>query len=268
MKFIFRAFACALSVALSCAGCGDSASGGALPAAPDQILIIADLSTSLTDKQRRSIAGLVAGFVLQAGRNAEVAVYPLVSDMGHVLPLAPRTRPPRTGRLVDIVDWQNYIEGTWAQTLAASIEEVLKMPRRTQDQLYNSCYIASATYANQYFSKMSSVGRLRLVWIGDLIEDCGLAEYRQYRAPNKGSPEKVAKISPGLKGLGSVDVICAILPRELSSGPSDISFGATIAYWDVLKMRLGMNPGLVRIGEAGTVLPPAIRVQVSTRPIN
>jgi len=263
-----RALKTFLSLALLCNGCGDSAVGGR-EAAPDHILIIVDLSTSLTKDQRLLIPGLVAGLVINQGKNAVVSVYPLVSDMGHAAPLVPGIRPPKTGRLVDVTDWQRYVQNEWAQALMAKVHEVVKLPKAEQDQTYTSCYIASAIYANQYFRTVASAGRRRLVWVGDLIEDCGLREFRQYRAPDsKGALRNVGNLSLGLEQLSGVDVVCAIVPRELSAGPSDISFRATVDYWDVLKVRLGMTPEKFRIDAAGAVLPPAVRVSASAPPSN
>jgi len=250
-----------LFATLCCSGCGVPSAGSQNSMARDQVLIIVDLSTSLTDDQRRTIPGLLAGFVLKEGKNADVTVYPLVSDIGNSETLAPQIQPPKTGRIVDIVDWQNYVKGKWAQAVKGRIEGVLGLPKKAQDHIYTSCYIASAVFADRYFSEISNGGRLRLLWVGDLIEDCPLPEFRQYRLPNPGSIDKVGGLNLGLKKLGAVNVIGAIIPHDPAAGPSDASFIATTNYWDALEPHLGLMQGLVHIGPANAVLPPAIQIR-------
>jgi hypothetical protein len=261
MRGLILRFLPILFAILCCSGSEIPLAGGSDPIARDQDLIILDLSRSLTDGQRRSIPNLITGFVLKEARNADVTVYPLVADMGHSETLVPQLHPPTTGRLVDIVDWQNNVQHQWAPALKASVEGILKLPKKKQDQVYTSCYIASAVFANQYFSGLQNAGKLRLLWVGDLIEDCPLPQFHQYRLPNKDSVEKIGKLDPDLKRLSIVEVIGAIVPRDPLAAPSDVPFMTTIDYWRALAPRLGMTPKLVNIGPASAVLPPPKPIQ-------
>jgi hypothetical protein len=257
MRALLLPLATILLGVLCCSGCGTPTAGSTNPTVRDEDLIIVDLSTSLTKEQRLSIPALVKEFVLQQAQDADVTVYPLVSDMGHSELLVPSLQPPTTGRRVDVVAWQNFVQGTWAPQLEASVKKSLDLPKPAQGRIYTSCYIASAVFASQYFSSVSNASRPRLLWVGDLIEDCPLPEFRQYRLPNKGSVNKVRSLSLGLKSLSSVEVIGAILPRDPMAGPSDVSEIMTKDYWNALAPGLGMTPKLVNIGPAGAALRPA-----------
>lgn len=254
-------FVSSLFCVLCCSGCGFLPAGGADPEVADQVLVIVDLSTSLTDDQRRSIPGLVAGFVAGAAQNADVTVYPLVSDIGHSKTLASQIHPPKTGRIVDVADWKKNVGDTWAHELKESVDVVLKLPKKTQEQIYTSCYISSAVFASRYFSGISNAGKLRLLWVGDLIEDCPLPEFRRYRLPNEGAVDRIGGLNLVLKSLSTVEVIGAIIPRDPVIGPSDASYDKTIEYWDALEPHLGMTPSLVKVRPSGAVLPHPLPIQ-------
>jgi hypothetical protein len=245
-------------LAVSCfTGCNGASADSSNQSVRDQDLIIIDLSNSLTDDQRRAIPDLVTAFVVQKAQNSDVSVYPLVSDMGHSKTLVSQLHPPATGRVVDIADWKKFVLGTWAPELKASIVDILRLPSPTQNTVYTSCYIASAVFANQYFGSISNPGRTRILWVGDLIEDCPLDEFHQYRLPNKGSKDKLQSLNLSLNSLSAVEGVGAIIPRDLAAGPSDASFTMTTDYWNSLIPHLGMKPSLVKIGPADAVLPPA-----------
>jgi len=257
MKTVLLLFASSFLAVSCCSGCNSGSANSANQSLPDQVLIIVDLSTSLNDEQRRAIPELVTAFVLQEAQNADVTVYPLVSDMGHSKTLVRQLHPPATGRIVDIAAWKSFVLGTWAHELKGGVGEILKLPESTQKQIYTSCYIASAVFADQDFGSLSKAGRMRILWVGDLIEDCPLGEFHQYRLPNKGSKDKLQSLNLSLHSLSAVEGIGAIIPRDPAAGPSDASFIMTTDYWNALIPHLGMSPNLVKIGPAGTVLPPA-----------
>jgi hypothetical protein len=223
---------------------------------PDQDLIIVDLSTSLTAEQRQLIPKLVKTFVISDARNAYVTVYPLVSDLGNSDTLVRHLRPPENGRRVVVADWEEFVINTWSTELEASVKKVLDLPKLTQDRIYTSCYIASAVFADQYFAHVSSAGRLRLLWVGDLIEDCPLPEYQLYRLPNKGSADRVGSLRLSLGHLGNVAVIGAVIARDPLAKPSDAPFVMTTNYWHALAPRLGITENLFTLGPAGVALRP------------
>jgi hypothetical protein len=247
---------CLCCLLVGCRRSGDPPGSTQVASVPqgDDVLVIIDLSASLSLQERERIPGLVSGLLQQMQHQAPkatFAVYLLESNMGNRVPLLEDQIPDLDSPFPDV---RNKARGTvrsWAPHLQATVDEILAWPPKQQNQVLTSCYLASAVFANKYFSGRTNVAHRHVVWIGDLIEDCPETldmQYYRYRLPSPSAIQALQGLQLKLPALQGVDLKAVMIPRTLTDPASQVPASRIVAYWEALPQHIGLPPNGITVG--------------------
>jgi hypothetical protein len=242
-----------LLAAVSFSGCGAGSpqAAPAEPPHPADLLLIIDLSSSLTVEQRLRIPDLATPQLSRAG--SHVAVYPLQTDLGNAAPIISADLPA----VVTTADEIRLRNKTLAlkDQLQKAIDAALHPPKKPVKDPWTSCYIKSAAFAAQYFARARAGSSTELVWIGDMIEDCPDPAYRSYRLSRQTFPpamDNLRSLRPvdGIPAasVSSVRVTAVILPRILQEGDREVDFDHLRTYWSHVMEKFGFSAEHFLIG--------------------
>ena len=235
---------CTGSVAISPAAGQAQVSDGSR--APQRTLIVIDLSPSLTTKERLRTPQLVAGVIREQPPGSTITVFLLETNMGNREPLLDVSVPDAatTGEVIDGVIWLQRVQ----RHLQESVEEILKWPMPKQRSVLTSCYLASADFANGYFAKKPVATNRRLIWIGDLIEDCPKNQFARYRLANADAIKGLQWLQLDHPSLKGVEIQAVMIPRSLDDPESEVPAETIRSYWGELPRHLGLAAGGISVG--------------------
>jgi hypothetical protein len=243
--------------AVSACGSGSGGSAGddsSAATGEPRVLIVADLSGSLSSEQRTQIPSLVVQYLRnRAEPGTTFDVYLLTSGMAG-------ERPLLSGRIPQMMTSTEEFDGhrafrKYADSLAMAIAQLL--PVQKKHPLSVSCYIKSAAFAHAFFANASTK---TLLYLGDMVEQCPDTAYARYDM-TRHNPTLLADRMPARDWLRGICITALILPRDVQSLAAAVDPLIVEGSWRAIFPRLGADSTAVVLGTPS-------RLRLEAKPAN
>lgn len=210
-----------------------------------ELLLVVDLSNSMSDHQRQAVVGTAFDVLQQAEfAGARFSVFPLQDGLSNADELLAGTLPDAVtviDRTKATATWR-----AWKDTLSSRIGARLASPAARKR--LTSCYLKSLRFTARFLEHRPPDVQRDLYWLGDLDEDCPDPAYQKYVFHRLTSDTILAGF-PKTDALQGIRVIGILLPRSgLVDEAPETDPDAVIAYWRILLQRCGVKAESIAIG--------------------